>query len=56
MPEKIFQIFSKIRNIFAFLCRGIYEDKKLSSHRQVNDRPNGTNRHDLFLKKASAIY
>ena len=48
MPEKFFQIFSKIRNIFAFLCRGIYEERKISSYRQVNDRPNGTNRHDLF--------
>lgn len=48
MSEKIFKNFLKIRNIFAFLCRGIYEEKKFSSHRQVNDRPNGTNRHDLF--------
>ena len=56
MPKNIFRLFLKIRNIFAFLCRGIYEEKKVSSHRQVNDRPNGTNRNDLFLKKASAIY
>ena len=28
MPEKVFQIFPKIRNIFAFSCRGIYEEKK----------------------------
>lgn len=52
MPEKIFGIFSKNRNIFAFLCRGIYEEKNFSSHRQVNDRPKGTNRHDLFFEES----
>ena len=49
MPQKNFSTFFKNQEHFTPSCVGVYMRRKsFSSHRQVNDRPNGTNRHDLF--------